>query len=94
MITIIMDINKELTKQDYFLGIRELHKPNLSVESFKSTKRKQQFPELPSCEAERRPTLLSNFSIAQHFKPVLSPHPHPLHHRVGPFSIVCHSLGQ
>lgn len=89
-----MDINRRLTKRVYFLGSRELHKPSLSVELFKSAKGKEQFPELPSCEADRRPTLWSNFCTAQHFKPVLTPHPHPLHYTVGPFSTGCHSLGQ
>lgn len=84
-----MDINRRLTKRVYFLGSRELHKPSLSVEPFiKSTKRKEQFPQLPSCEADRRPTLWSNFCTAQHFKPVLTPYPHPLHYTG------CRSLGQ
>lgn len=77
-----MDINRRLTKRVYFLGSRELHKPSLSGELFKSTKRKEQFPEL-------RPTLWSNFCTAQHFNPVLTPHPHPLHYTVGPFSTGC-----
>lgn len=68
-----MDINRQLAKQIYCLGIREFHKPSQSVEQFKSTKTKQQFPELPSCEADRRPTLLSHFSTAQHLKQ-FSPH--------------------